>query len=325
MDHYFNDRTNLSVSYALDDAEVTVPDAFNEKLTAAQTRCQNVIINVQHVFTPAMLDTLRAGVTRTRAAGGSDIQPSTALLSDKSLGFVPGLPVGSFSVPGLASFGGIGDTGIDVIGYTAPQVYDDLVWTKGRHSLRFGGGVERIQDNINPSNIPNGQWQFGSIRDMLTVNPSQFTSDFPSTDAVRGMRSSIVGLYAQDDFRFRRNLTINFGARYEMSTVVIEVNGKVANLHSLSSAQPVLGNPYYQNPTLKNFAPRVGLAWDVFGDGKTAVRSGFGIFDIVPLPYLFFRFVRKNRGWIRARAACQVSDRERVRGSGTSGSRRIFS
>jgi Carboxypeptidase regulatory-like domain/TonB-dependent Receptor Plug Domain len=288
LDHAFTDRTTLSASYAFDDAQVAVPDAFNEKLTAAQTRRQNVILNLQHIFSATMLDSLRAGVTRTRAAGGNDIQPSIPLLADKSMGFVPGAPVGNFSVPGLSSFGGIGDSGVDLIGYTAPQVYDDLAWTKGRHSLRFGFGLERIEDNINPANLPNGQWLFGSIKDMLTVNPSQFTADFPGTDAIRGMRATVVGLYAQDDFRLRRNLTVNIGVRYEMGTVVNEVNGKVANLHSLSSAQPVLGNPYYRNPTLKNFAPRVGLAWDLFGDGKTAIRSGFGIFDIVPLPYLFF-------------------------------------
>ena len=85
----------------------------------------------------------------------------------------------------------------------------------------------------------------------------------------------------------RSNLTLNLGVRYEMGTVIKEVNGKLANLRNLTDPTATIGDPYYNNPTLKNFAPRIGFAWDPFKDGKTAVRGGFGMFDIVPLPYLF--------------------------------------
>jgi hypothetical protein len=75
--------------------------------------------------------------------------------------------------------------------------------------------------------------------------------------------------------------------RYEMTTVPTETDGKLAVLRNLSDATPHLGDPFFNNPTTKNFEPRVGFAWDPRGNGKMAVRGGFGMFDVLPLPYQF--------------------------------------
>jgi hypothetical protein len=77
------------------------------------------------------------------------------------------------------------------------------------------------------------------------------------------------------------------GVRYEMDTVITEVQGKLGNLRNLTDPTIATGDPLYHNPTEKNFAPRLGFAWDPFKDGKTAIRGGVGMFDIIPLPYLF--------------------------------------
>jgi hypothetical protein len=85
----------------------------------------------------------------------------------------------------------------------------------------------------------------------------------------------------------RHNLTLNLGLRYEMSTVLTETSGKLSNLRNLSDADPHLGSPFFSNPTLKNLEPRFGFAWDPFSNGKTAVRGGAGMFDVLPLAYQF--------------------------------------
>jgi len=76
--------------------------------------------------------------------------------------------------------------------------------------------------------------------------------------------------------------------RYEFLTVPTEVNGKIALLHDLTDPTVKIGGPVHDsNPTAKNFSPRVGLVWDPFKDGKTSIRSSFGIFDSLPLLWLY--------------------------------------
>jgi hypothetical protein len=134
---------------------------------------------------------------------------------------------------------------------------------------------------------PNGAFSFGSLAKFLTNQPKSFQGVLPSAETERGIRDTIFGTYFQDDIRVRPNFTLNLGLRYEMSTVPSEVNGKLATLRSLTDSVPHLGSPFFNNPTLHNFEPRVGFSWDPTGSGKTAVRGGFGMFDVLPLPYLF--------------------------------------
>jgi hypothetical protein len=135
------------------------------------------------------------------------------------------------------------------------------------------------------------------LQGFLTNNPTKFQGGIASTLSPRNLRQNIFGLYVQDDWRWKPNLTINLGLRYEMSSVPLETSGKTANLQNISDALPICGSlsaggcaskgPFFNNPTLHNFEPRLGFAWDPFRNGKTAVRGGIGLFDVLPLPYQF--------------------------------------
>ena len=292
IDHYFTPSTTLSGSYSYDNTTVNTPDNYNLHSVLAPSKRQNGVLSLQHLFSPSLINNTRAGVTRTYAGNSIDVAPNLPQLSDPAYGFVPGRLFGALFVTGVAqgtSIGvpsGIGATGENLYGYTAPQVYDDLSWTKGRHSVRTGFNFERVDYNIYSANKPNGVWTFTSIQNFLQGIPSQFQADFPGSDFFRSERMSVLGGYIQDDFRMRSNLTLNLGVRYEMGTVANEVHNRIANLRNLTDPQVTVGAPFYNNPTLKNFAPRIGFAWDPFKNGKTAVRGGFGMFDIVILPYV---------------------------------------
>ena len=290
IDHYFSSATTLTGSYSFDNTTLTDPDNYDLKSADYPTRRQNFVLSLQHLFSPTVINTARVGFSRTWAGGGVDGNPKNPALTNLSLGWIPGRTMGLFSIPGITgSYSGIGDGvgggGFQSFGYTAPQVYEDVSWTKGRHTLRAGFSLERIDYNTASFSKPNGIWTFPSIQGFLQGTPNIFTGDFPGTDGIRAERNSIIAGYVQDDFRVRSNLTINLGVRYEVTTVVQVLNGKLGNLVNLTDPSPTIGGNWYHNPTFKNFAPRIGFAWDPFKDGKTAVRGGFGMYDIGILPY----------------------------------------
>ena len=124
-----------------------------------------MVLNLQHVFSPTLINNARVGVSRTYASDNIDSAINPAL-NNPCLGFIPGQNLGTILITGVNGFlNGLGATGINLFGHTAPQAYDDLSWTKGRHSIRVGFGFERDDSNILSANAPAGQWTFGSSRE----------------------------------------------------------------------------------------------------------------------------------------------------------------
>src|SRR5207245_6289395 len=161
------------------------------------------------------------------------------------------------------------------------QGYDDDLWTQGTHSIKFGAAVERMQLKINQLSESSGTFSFPTVADFLLNQPSRFTAAI-SSNTEAGVRQSLLGFYVQDDWRARTNLTLNLGLRWEMTTLPSEVHGKIATLIHITDATPQVGSPLpVQNSTLRSFDPRVGLAWDPFRNGKTAVRRALGAFALL--------------------------------------------
>jgi hypothetical protein len=292
VDHKFSEKNSLFGTYVFDKTPLTTPDNFNDILLGYLTKRQVFVLEEDHIFSPTLVNSVRFGFNRDFVNSSQALKAINPIAADKSVGAVPGQNGPSVTAPGLSALdGGVGVGSTYFYRWNSFQLYDDAFFTRGLHSVKFGVAIERERLNQLSQLGPGGTFAFGSLSDFLANKPKRFSAALPGLLTPRGTRQTIFGAYVQDDWRWRPSLTLNLGLRYEMATVLTEVQGKLSNLYNLTDASPHLGSPFFSNPTLRNFEPRLGFAWDPFRDGKTAVRGAFGLFDALPLPYEFILMV----------------------------------
>jgi hypothetical protein len=218
-----------------------------------------------------------------------------------------------WGLPGLSftNFGGLQDVNPALLRDQTFTYSDNMIWTHGKHTWRWGGDFRRIQVNtetdsnargsfiftgLNTSQILNGQPVAGTgfdFADFLLGLPQQTSAQFGDNNY--HFRGNSWDLYAQDEWKMRGNLTLNLGVRYEYVSPYTEINNRIVNLDlspgvlSLTAGPPAVAvvlpgqvGPYnglypltLVRPDRNNFAPRVGFAWKPFS--KTVVRGGYGI------------------------------------------------
>jgi len=286
VDHKLSNKDSLFGTYVYDKTPYSSPDGLDNVEFNTTTARQIAALEETHSFRSSLVNSIRIGGNHEAVNNNDSSTPINPLSSDKSLGSFAGRAASQVIMDGVTPFtGGVGGSPTYFYHWNSIQAYDDAFLTKGKHSINFGVSLERMLLNVIADTDPNGIWRFGNLQDFLTNNPSKFQGGLAKTLSPRNLRQTLLGLYLQDDWRWRPNLTLNLGLRYEMSTVPTETSGKLANLRVLTDPAPHLGEPFFSNPTLRDFEPRLGFAWDPRSNGKTAVRGGFGVFDVQPLPY----------------------------------------
>src|SRR5882762_2265138 len=322
VDHKLGTKDTLFGTYLFDDTDLKQPDAFNNDILNTHTTRQTVVLEESHTFGASVVNAARVGFSRTHArnltpAGAVN---SAALLT--SLGSMPGQTAPMMAISGYTrNQGGVGSAPFFDHVLNNYQFSDDAFWTFGVHNLKFGTDIERMQYNLTAHENPGGRWNFANLAAFLTNNAKHFEAGIPSTITPRELRQTLFAGYVQDDWRFRPNLTLNLGLRYEMTTAINDAQGKITNVVDIAGPKlqcgtlfnsgfnpgngvPPAGSacdsvgPYFSNPTRLNFAPRIGFAWDPFRDGKTSVRAAFGIYDVLPLPGYFLTLQNQSAPFI---------------------------
>jgi outer membrane receptor protein involved in Fe transport len=305
VDHTFGPHDNLSFVYLIEDDRefFPLPGSYSVPGGAANStdfRAQIGTLTWTHTFSPTLLNEFRFGANRTST--GQAIPSDTT--SPATLGFTnlnPDDPAGvSPPIMFTANFNiGSSPQGPTHLNDNTFQWADNLTWTKGKHELKFGADFTRLQLNFHYDYYNNGGFDFdGGYEDSFTGDANaDFVGGFwdnyyQNSQAEYGIRTGSVGLYAQDIWKVLPRLTLNYGLRWDYYIPQYDVHNEILGYFPgqqstvfpdapegiLYPHDPGTPNRALVYPDYKNFAPRFGFAWDMFGTGKLVMRGGFGLF-----------------------------------------------
>lgn len=267
VDHTFSSKTSIFARMTIDDATVREPmdsvGGYDEPLI----RPSNYVAQLTHVFSPNIVNEVRGGINRSAMHHWFyGTCPSSTPFNGESGTVCPQVP----------PFSGTSTNDLDEEVGTTIDGYDDLTIVKGRHSIKLGIGVERHRLNNSDESIAQGNVTYASSQDF--VNNALADYNFVGQLTLGGERRTVIMGYAEDTWKARPNLTLNYGLRWEHYTVLKEAFGRQAIVTVACGGFCPKGTPLYY-PYYKDFAPRLGIAWLPGGaNGKTVIRTGFGMF-----------------------------------------------
>ena len=284
IDYNISEKDSLFGRYQFDFGDRTTYGGLGLWPTYDVTHNQFLTLGERHIFSPNLVNQFTASYSRPVT---SETQPTT---HDALQVFTPARQDVYITMPNGIS--PLGSSFINPFQYLENKFTekDDVTWIRGAHTISMGLSVRRDQLNPTAYTYWNGDYIFTSLQNFLGGIPYEFVgAPNGGTNAYRGIRTISLNPYIQDDWRVNKRLTLNIGLRYSWESNPVEVNNLLHNVVGppFGDTFQNVSHAFVTNPSNRNFDPRVGLAWDVFGDHKTSVRAGFGIFHDVFQTYTF--------------------------------------
>jgi hypothetical protein len=300
FDYNLGDRQTILGRYMRSTTDRKTPKIIAPVDQQALATLQDGLVSHNFVISSRMVNQARVSVNRIGA------NPAvTSGLSPRSYGInfantnpvaagLPSIAVSGFFGGGNAALGDAQQPFVDRVNHVW-QAANDLTWVSGKHSMKFGADVRREAMRIAFINRPNGDLTFSggitgtAAADFLLGLPAQARAT--TQQAIQDGYGWLFAGYAQDEFRVTSQLTLNLGVRYELPTPFIDKNDAITGFVTGAKSQKYPAAPaglvYPGDPGIprgvvptdkNNIAPRVAVAWDPGGDGRTSIRSAFGVF-----------------------------------------------
>ena len=251
LDHYFSDRTTAFVRFNADEAVESTPTGQLAAKTLFDTKFNNGVVELSHVFAPTLINEVKFGVNQTIY--------HTANLSPVPFGF---------AISGFSSL-----TGSSTTDYPSKtfDLIDNLSWAKGRHILKFG--VETRWVLLNQGTSQSGTLTYNSTGAFLDNNlgSASYTAILP---LVRQRKTQYWG-YVQDEWKMTPNLTITAGIRYNFFNALHAIGNNDVPFDFGTCGGYCPETDVFFHPRYDDFDPRLGIAW---AHGNTVLRAGGGIY-----------------------------------------------
>ena len=286
LDHKISGRDSLFVRYTFDDAasHSTQPMFLFRRLS--ESRQQYFTLVASHVASPQVVHSFRFGFTRPVA----NDRGITSIDLPESSFFVQDAPeFGMLSVAGISPFGFTGGTPLGKTMGSFQFAYDILA-QKASHALKLGVQAHLYRWSTFTNFNRGARWSFSNLESFLNAGADGTTKldvSLPGSDNKKFFRQTLLGFYVQDDYQVASRIQLNLGLRYEFTSLIREKSERTSALLDVVRGSDVqIGPLIANNPSLLNFAPRIGFTWSPGASGNAVLSGGFGIYYDQLLEYL---------------------------------------